>query len=491
MLREMTESGSDGDGAAARDSGVRARTVLGTDLQLVLAGVLRLADIAVIGIVGIASYWLRNKSVDFSDRDLAAIGIGLLLSVIYLHLARLYESDRLDRLTQQVAKLAVAWGAVIVTLVVIGYFTKTSVTFSRIWIATWFLGSILGLVVLRVAAYRLVLSWRRRGLLAHRIIVVGNLEAARRLIAHVRLTSDDGVAIAGLFTDDPQGPARLVDDIPVIPSIDHLVEYARSHAVHEILVALPPGGSSGVGAIMRRIRTLPVAVKLYPDLVDPEVPVRGISLVGGVPMLDVYERPLAGWNVIIKTASDWLLALVILVPMLPVMAAIAVAVKLGSPGPVLFRQRRYGFNNDEFTTLKFRSMRADSGSDPATPQATRDDPRITPVGRFLRRTSLDELPQLINVLAGDMALIGPRPHAVAHNRHYAGIIDGYLGRHRVRPGITGWAQVNGLRGETDTLEKMRMRVQYDLYYIDNWSLLLDLKILLLTPFVTLVGRNAY
>ncbi|MFO1190220.1 MAG: exopolysaccharide biosynthesis polyprenyl glycosylphosphotransferase [Alphaproteobacteria bacterium] len=241
---------------------------------------------------------------------------------------------------------------------------------------------------------------------------------------------------------------------------------------------------------MRRIRTLPVAVKLYPDLVDPEVG-RGFSLVGGLPMLDVYERPLAGWNVIVKTASDWLLALVIFMAMLPVMAVIALAVKLDSPGPVLFRQRRYGFNSNEFTTLKFRSMRADAGDESGGPQARRADPRVTAVGRFLRRTSLDELPQLLNVLAGDMALIGPRPHAVAHNRYYADIIDGYLGRHRVRPGITGWAQVNGLRGETDTLEKMRMRVQYDLYYIDNWSLLLDLKILLLTPFVTLVGRNAY
>jgi putative colanic acid biosynthesis UDP-glucose lipid carrier transferase len=168
-----------------------------------------------------------------------------------------------------------------------------------------------------------------------------------------------------------------------------------------------------------------------------------------------------------------------------------VLVKLDSPGPVLFRQKRYGFNNNDITVFKFRSMRNDPNPDPSVPQAQRNDPRVTRIGAFLRKSSLDELPQLFNVLQGTMSLVGPRPHAVAHNEHYAAVIDGYLGRHRVKPGITGWAQVNGYRGETDTPEKMRMRVQYDLYYIDNWSLSLDLKILLMTIFVGFVNRNAY
>jgi len=491
MIGEMAGPGMKGDDAAEPVAGTTARQVLGADLQLVLAASLRLADIAVIALIGVLTYWLRNDNLEFSDRDLAALGIGPLLAVIYLHVARLYDGAQLSRLNQQVVKLAAAWGAVIVTLVVIGYFTKTSATFSRIWIASWFLASLLALTALRVAAYRLMAAWRRRGMLTRQVVIIGNADAARRLVGHLRLAPDQGLAIAGLFSDGPAAGASAIDGVPLLGPVDGLTEYARLHPVHEILVALPPGGFAGASDIMRRIRTLPVAVRLYPDMVDPEVPVRGFSLVGGLPMLDVYERPLAGWNVIIKTASDWLLAFLILIAMLPVMAVIAAAVKLDSPGPVLFRQRRYGFNSNEFTTLKFRSMRADAGDETGGRQASRADPRVTAVGRFLRRTSLDELPQLLNVLAGDMALIGPRPHAVAHNRYYADIIDGYLGRHRVRPGITGWAQVNGLRGETDTLEKMRLRVQYDLYYIDNWSLLLDFKILLLTPFVTLIGRNAY
>ena len=182
----------------------------------------------------------------------------------------------------------------------------------------------------------------------------------------------------------------------------------------------------------------------------------------------------------------------LLVALSPVMLLIALAVRLDSAGPVLFRQTRYGFNNEEFTVFKFRTMRIDTANPAAAlEQARRNDPRITKVGRFLRRTSLDELPQLLNVLKGEMSLVGPRPHAVAHNEQYSRIIDEYFSRHRVKPGITGWAQINGLRGETDTAEKMRKRVEYDVYYIDHWSLLFDIRILFLTLFVGFINRNAY
>src|SRR6185437_7559524 len=221
------------------------------------------------------------------------------------------------------------------------------------------------------------------------------------------------------------------------------------------------------------------------------IPVRGFTSFAGLPLLHVFERPLGGWGGFWKGLEDRVLGSLILAISLPVMAAVAALIKLDSRGPVLFRQKRYGFNNNEITVFKFRTMHHDRSPDPTVPQARRNDPRVTRIGGLLRRTSLDELPQLFNVLRGDMSLVGPRPHAVAHNEQYAKIIDGYLGRHRVKPGITGWAQVNGLRGETDTPEKMRMRVQFDLFYIDNWSLLLDLKILLLTGFSGFVHRNAY
>jgi putative colanic acid biosynthesis UDP-glucose lipid carrier transferase len=208
-------------------------------------------------------------------------------------------------------------------------------------------------------------------------------------------------------------------------------------------------------------------------------------------MFNLWEPPLSSWSVVVKAAEDRILATLILLLALPTLLTIAAVVKLDSSGPVLFRQRRFGFKNDVFTVLKFRSMAADADRDGTVPQATRGDPRVTRLGAFLRRHSLDELPQFLNVIKGDMSIVGPRPHAVAHNEQYAGLIDDYLARHKVKPGITGWAQVNGLRGETDTIEKMEARVQHDLYYVDNWSLLFDLRIILLTLFVGFRSDQAY
>jgi Undecaprenyl-phosphate glucose phosphotransferase len=208
-------------------------------------------------------------------------------------------------------------------------------------------------------------------------------------------------------------------------------------------------------------------------------------------MINVFERPLSGWGAVLKRAEDIALSALLLVLFGPLLLLLGLLVRLDSRGPALFRQQRFGFNNNPITVLKFRTMRVNAATDPAVPQARRGDPRITRIGRFLRRTSLDELPQLINVLRGDMSLIGPRPHAIAHNEYYAELIDGYLRRHRVKPGITGWAQVNGWRGETADVEAMHQRVKYDLYYIENWSLRFDVAILLRTLVTGFVHRNAY
>jgi putative colanic acid biosynthesis UDP-glucose lipid carrier transferase len=215
--------------------------------------------------------------------------------------------------------------------------------------------------------------------------------------------------------------------------------------------------------------------------------------IAGVPLLNIFERPMSGWSHVAKAVEDRLLAALLLILGSPVMLLIALAVGLDSPGGVLFRQKRYGFNNEVIEVIKFRTMRADAAEhgQAEVRQAARADPRVTRVGRILRRTSLDELPQLLNVLSGEMSLVGPRPLAVAHNELYAPLIDAYLGRHRVKPGITGWAQVNGLRGETETLAKMERRVEYDLYYIEHWSLGFDLRILARTLLVGFAHPNAY
>ena len=210
-----------------------------------------------------------------------------------------------------------------------------------------------------------------------------------------------------------------------------------------------------------------------------------------MPCLSVFEKPISDWNYVLKLIEDKLLGSIILLLNLPLLGIIALAIKLDSPGPVLFKQNRYGFNNELFEVFKFRTMFVDRPPEEGVPQATRNDPRVTRVGNFLRRTSLDELPQLFNVIMGTMSLVGPRPHAVEHNEQYDSLIQGYSARHRVKPGITGWAQVNGSRGETDTTEKMLERVRYDVFYIENWSLFLDIRILIMTLFVALSQKNAY
>jgi putative colanic acid biosynthesis UDP-glucose lipid carrier transferase len=257
-----------------------------------------------------------------------------------------------------------------------------------------------------------------------------------------------------------------------------------------VILAVPWHEEKRLKAILKELRNLSVNVRMCPDVFTLYLPVRGLTSVAGIPMLDVFERPLSGWDLVLKNLEDRLLAPILMLLFLPICAAIAILIKLDSPGPVFFRQRRYGFNNNVISVFKFRTMRATAPQE-EVPQATRDDPRVTRIGRVLRRTSLDELPQLINVLRGEMSLVGPRPHAVDHNKKYAAIIDEYLGRHRVKPGITGWAQVNGLRGETQNPEQMRLRVQHDLYYIEHWSLLFDMKILLMTLFVGFIHEKAY
>jgi putative colanic acid biosynthesis UDP-glucose lipid carrier transferase len=261
-----------------------------------------------------------------------------------------------------------------------------------------------------------------------------------------------------------------------------------------VALALSPAHEAMLPALIRTLRHFPVEVGLIPQLPSAELPMIGIKQIGNVPSVLLLEKPLDGWRYIIKAMEDRLLAAVILVIIAPLMLCIAAAVRRTSPGPILFRQKRLGFNQQMVEVFKFRTMyvdACDTSLSEKVVQATRDDPRVTPVGRFLRRTSLDELPQFLNVLRGEMSLVGPRPHAVAHDRHYAELIDGYLGRHRVKPGITGWAQVNGFRGETKTLDDMRRRIELDLFYIDHWSLLFDFRIILRTLFVGFAHTKAY
>jgi putative colanic acid biosynthesis UDP-glucose lipid carrier transferase len=323
---------------------------------------------------------------------------------------------------------------------------------------------------------------------ARRVLVVGDRERALdvlSLLAGGRRRWAFPVGVC-LDRDAPERPTMG----GFIAGLDEAERMVREEAVDDVVVALPWGDGQRLADCLDVLRPLTVDVHLFPESSQPFAEGHAVSLLSGVPMAKLGARPLAGMRAVAKALEDRVLAALILVALSPLMLLIAIAIKLDSPGPVLFRQQRYGYDNQPFTCLKFRSMVA-RPAEGEVRQATRDDPRVTRVGRQLRRSSLDELPQLFNVLGGSMSLVGPRPHAVSHHHYYARLVDDYRCRHRMKPGLTGWAQVNGYRGETNTVEMMRKRVVHDLWYIDHWSLWLDLVILARTPRACIKGTNAY
>ena len=468
-----------------------ARRLVAADLITLATGVVRAVDPLVVAIAAWIAYWARHGSWVLPDLYMIAVAIAGVLTLNVMHLARIYAFENLARLANQVGRLAWAWGAVVLMLIALAYFTQTSLAFSRAFVLGWVAISFGFLLIVRVLFLLRIDAWRRDGRLSLDVAIIGAGDLGKQLIRQLLAEGAGRYRIAGVFDDAPPDGLTSVEGYPVIGTIDDLVRLAQVRTFDEIVVALPWHEGAELNGVLRKLKTMPVNVKICPDYVGWSLPTVGFHVLGGIPMLAALERPLSGWSLVTKMIEDRVLALIAIVFFLPVLVMIAIAVKLDSPGPVFFRQKRYGFANNEFTVFKFRTMQHREFEDAGVPQATRNDRRITRIGGFLRRSSLDELPQFFNVLIGDMSLVGPRPHAVAHNVQFAQVIDDYLSRHRVKPGITGWAQINGLRGETDTPEKMRARVQHDLYYIDNWSLLFDLKILLLTPFHGFINKNAY
>ena len=297
---------------------------------------------------------------------------------------------------------------------------------------------------------------------------------------------------------DDRGDQRTsasCDGVPKLGTVDDLVEFARRTRVDLVIFSLPISAENRILQMLKKLWVLPLDIRLSAHSNKLRFRPRLYSYIGNVPVLDVFDRPIADWDVVMKWLFDKIVGSLALLCLSPVMALVALAIKLDSKGPVLFKQKRYGFNNELIEVYKFRSMYADRADANATKLVTKDDPRVTRVGRFIRKTSLDELPQLFNVVfTGNLSLVGPRPHAVhakAEDRLYDEAVDGYFARHRVKPGITGWAQINGWRGETDSHEKIQQRVEHDLHYIENWSILFDIYILARTPFAILRGESAY
>ncbi|MBV8850033.1 MAG: undecaprenyl-phosphate glucose phosphotransferase [Methylobacteriaceae bacterium] len=393
-------------------------------------------------------------------------------------------------------RLACGWTFVFLVALAAIFFLKLDSVFSRVWLLSWYVGGLVLLLLVRGVVSGIVHYLTSIGSLDRRTVIVGGGAAAEQVLKDLIAQKRTDLRICGFFDDriDDRSP-DVICGFPKLGTVDDLVEFARHTRLDLVIFTLPITAEQRLLQMLRKLWVLPIDIRLAAHTNKLRFRPRSYSYIGNVPVLDVFDKPIADWDVVLKICFDKLFGALALIALAPVMALVAIAVKLDSPGPVLFKQRRYGFNNELIEIYKFRSMYVDQLDHGAKKLVTRDDPRVTRVGRFIRKTSLDELPQLFNVVfKGNLSLVGPRPHAVtarAAEHLYDEVVDGYFARHRVRPGITGWAQIHGWRGETDTQEKIQRRVECDLYYIENWSILLDLYIIAVTPFALAKSENAY
>jgi Undecaprenyl-phosphate glucose phosphotransferase len=465
---------------------------------IVLAGFVRMIEFGLITTIGILIYFIYVYPADQVFEIyylLTAAGIAA-LAMIAFQAADIYDVQAFRSPVSQSARMVVGWGLVFLAVAAGMFFAKLGGMYSRAWLGSFYGIGLITLLSFRFSLYGIVRHWAREGRLDRRAVVVGGGDAGEQLITALDVQRDSDVRVVGLFDDrgEDRSPPTCAGQ-QKLGTVDDLVEFARRTRVDLVIFSLPITAETRILQMLKKLWVLPVDIRLSAHTNKLRFRPRSYSYIGNVPVLDVFDKPIADWDVVMKWLFDRIVGTLALIALSPILLLTAIAVKLDSRGPVLFKQKRYGFNNELIEVYKFRSMYVDQSDATASRLVTKDDPRVTRVGRFIRKTSLDELPQLFNVVfKGDLSLVGPRPHAVhakAEDRLYDEAVDGYFARHRVKPGITGWAQINGWRGETDSHEKIQRRVEHDLYYIENWSVLLDLYILAVTPFALAKTENAY
>jgi Undecaprenyl-phosphate glucose phosphotransferase len=465
---------------------------------IVIAGAARVADFVWLSLIGIALYLgYVVPLAGFRWEYVAAIFGMTATAVICFQAADIYQVQVFRGQLRQMTRMISSWAFVFLLFIGASFFAKLGNEVSRLWLSTFFFVGLGGLIAERLFLRAVVRGWAREGRLDRRTIIVGSDRNGEQLIEALKAQDDSDLDILGVFDD--RNDSRALETCagsPKLGKVDDIVEFARRTRVDLVLFALPISAETRILEMLKKLWVLPVDIRLSAHTNKLRFRPRSYSYLGKVPTLDVFEAPITDWDLVMKWLFDHVVGGIVLLLALPVMGLVALAVKLDSPGPVLFRQKRFGFNNERIDVFKFRSLYHDQADPLASKVVTRNDSRVTRVGRFIRRTSLDELPQLFNVVfKGNLSLVGPRPHAVQgklQSRLFDEAVDGYFARHRVKPGITGWAQINGWRGEVDSEEKIQKRVEFDLYYIENWSVLFDLYILLRTPLALMTkSENAY
>jgi len=453
--------------------------------------IMRFIDPLLVALAAWLAYPLAQQTFILPEHYQEAIIHAVLITVIVFNACNVYEQWRGESFAVEIRTVLFAWGVVLISMLLLSTATKTTILYSRLWMGFWLICGIFLLLVSRLII-NFTLHWlRSSGFNQRQIIILGTGELATQVTNQLTKAPWIGLKILGFFCENTTSNHNLRNTLPLLGDYDNVADYIKQHKVDQIWIAIPWYRKSTINRVLFNLRHNTVDIRMVPDIFSYRLLNASLSEVAGLPILNLSASPLSGTNRIIKALEDRVLAFMILVLIIPVMFFIALGVKFSSPGPVIFRQKRHGYDGKEVEVWKFRSMKSHREQEGKITQASHNDPRVTRFGAFLRRTSLDELPQFINVLQGKMSIVGPRPHAIQHNEYYKDEIERYMLRHKVKPGITGWAQVNGLRGETNCIEKMRRRVEYDLYYIENWSLWFDLKIIVMTLFRSFTDKNAY
>lgn len=448
----------------------------------------RLVDLVCVTFIYFSVLFLRDIAIE--PNSMVLLFVSIVSFMLIAEAVDLYRSWRMESTTLLIRHAIIAWMITSFIVVTFAFFFSNTVLFDSVTILFWLIATGPALTAWRVVFRELLFWQRKKGHNTRSAIVIGATSSGYNLAMQIRQNDQLGIRFKGMFDD--RAPDRLPHEFTdqITGNVADAIDLAKKSEVDFIYIALPMSAEKRIMEVLNMCSDTTCTVSIIPNFFIYNLLNARWQTIGPIQTLSVFDTPFQGANNIMKRVEDVVFSTLILSIIAIPMLFIALAVKLTSKGPAIFKQKRYGLDGKEILVYKFRSMTTqDNGGE--VKQATKNDARITPLGAFLRKTSLDELPQFINVLQGRMSIVGPRPHAVAHNEEYRKLIEGYMLRHKVRPGITGWAQINGFRGETETVNKMVKRVEFDLDYIHRWSVWLDIKIILATVFKGFINKNAY
>lgn len=450
---------------------------------------LRVSDLCIVAATAWCFYALWFGTFNMASPYRTSILLGVLLTLLVFPMLSVYRSWRGVSLVTEVLRVWLGWTCVFGVMLVLNWVLGITGLYSRVWMVGWFAGAAVLFGLNRWVARRTLGAIRSCGVDLRKVIIVGATHSAARIHETVYKNVSMGMDVVGYISTNFDQSS--MGDLPCLGALNDFITKGTSQEYEQLWIALPMRAEKAIRQIINAVDKAPVTVRLVPDLFGYELLNQDATEIAGIPVITLQGSRVTGHARVIKAIEDRVLSALILICISPVMLILAIGVKLSSPGPIIFKQKRHGLNGKEVEVWKFRSMRVHEEQAGVITQAKRRDSRVTRFGQFIRSTSLDELPQFWNVLKGDMSIVGPRPHAVEHNYHYQKLVGGYIKRNHVKPGITGLAQIKGYRGETDTVEKMEKRIDYDLMYVRSWTLSLDLKIIIKTAVLAFVSKNAY